>query len=272
MTQPTQPVKTLIPQTAEECKNVTHVNLAGAKHINKKISALLKGPALENLAVLDLSQGKNLKDDCIISCLQKFPTIRKLNLTGCRKITDATLIELAERLKGLTHLKLSVCPQITDKGLDSVVSNCKKLEYLNLTLDFNTCKERYKIEEAFGLASFFGVGEKKTAQVVQGLIDRFVKKKVKDRIEEKTQTNITLEGVQNVVRKCDVLKELFVPCILETKTDLLMIMLDDGKESGKTAQAIRADLSEEVKARGLKVLTYEKDPALVWASPQEWSL
>ena len=264
MTQPTQALRTVIPQ---ECKEVTHVNLADAKHIRRKVKTV-QDLSLENLNILDLSQGKDLKDKDVIACLKKFPTITKLNLTGCRKITDKTLKKISKLLLNLTHLKLSVCPLITDKGLASL-TNCRKLEYLNLTLDFNTCDKRYNVSGILDTASDIGVRPNPLHTVIRQTIKLFIPK-VHKRIEEKTKTEITLEGLQNTIKKCDTLKTLFVPCILETKEDLLKMMKSKGDCLGKTAAKLLENLPDEAISRGLQILDYEQDPSLVWASPQEW--
>ncbi|MBS0655954.1 MAG: hypothetical protein JSR46_09270 [Verrucomicrobia bacterium] len=269
--EPQKGIRLAIPHTAEGCKTVTHVNLVGAKHINKKVQALVDGPALDNLETLDISQGKDLQNRYAIKCLKKFPTITKLNLTGCRKIEDKTLEQIGKLLPNLTHLKLSVCPLITDRGLEALVTGCKKLEYLNLSLDFHTCEERYKVRNFSEVSSSLGIRKEDLVKLTPVVIETFLPK-VWARIQEKTSTQLTLNGLQNIVNKCEALKTLYVPCILESKEDLLTMILEEGNTLGKTAAKVLEELPDEGASKELRILSYEQDPSVVWASTQEWTV
>ena len=83
-----------------------------------------------------------LDDDTFRRFAERFPMLRKVDLTWCCHITDKALDYIAQNCSGLRCLHIKECPMISDEGIRAIAKRCPLLGDLHLerqTLVNNAC-------------------------------------------------------------------------------------------------------------------------------------
>ncbi len=238
-----------------------HEKRAGSNKARDKDIQTLVHVQLPNLTTLDLSGGSKFSEKAIISAI--VPTLRKINLTDCRKITDTTIEKIATTCSKITHLRLSICPKLTDQSLKYLGEHCKELQYLHLAPDFARCLDGKKILESVQQLEI-------TPDVIMQLTPVVLMAigKPYTRAKEKISTLITLQGLKEFVEKCKSLKVLYVPSIKETDSDIVGQLIYKGQNPSPTMLA----LMEMVSTENLQILDYEENPDSTWKTEKVYTV
>jgi hypothetical protein len=115
----------LILTLAAHCTSLESLVISCAGCTDSGIAALAR--VHTNLAELGIRFQTALTDDALRSIAQHLPTLKSLDLSGCRGITDAGVIELARSCTSLKAITLS-STRVTHVGISAIARNCPLLE------------------------------------------------------------------------------------------------------------------------------------------------
>lgn len=73
-----------------------------------------------------------LDDETFRRFAERFPMLRKLDLTWCCRVTDRTLQWIARNCVSLRSLRIKECPMISDDGIRFIAERCRFLDDLHL--------------------------------------------------------------------------------------------------------------------------------------------
>ena len=138
---------------AQQCPNLTHVNLCGANLSNVGLRKLAEGCThlqwvglcrcyevgedglwwlfhrCKDLMYVDLNGNGRVKGPCFHVLTRN---LDKLLLNNCTKLKDVALEKLAQ-IQNLRHLELEGCLAVSDSGIAMLTSGCQMLRVLRLT-------------------------------------------------------------------------------------------------------------------------------------------
>lgn len=118
--------------------NLKHLNLSYTGITDRACDSLAFG-ALPALETLQLAGNPRIRDGGLISLLESYPSIRKLDLEGLTEITNATALALTPLDKdattpghALTHLLLSGVLGIDSTTILNLIKRCDRLYHVEL--------------------------------------------------------------------------------------------------------------------------------------------
>jgi len=114
-----------IASLAENCKNLSHVDMSCCYGLTTNTLASLADRPLEFLSIRSIN----------ISCEFSLPsTLRHLDMSKCVGVTDEHLSPILLSCKNLENLNLADCPDLTDASLDLISTHLRNsLKSLNLS-------------------------------------------------------------------------------------------------------------------------------------------
>lgn len=115
---------------AESCHDLTELRLAHATHLSD-VRVLQRFPhGCPTLRVLDLTGCRQLSDAVMTSVVM--PSLIELHLSQCAALTDRTLFACGSHCPELRVLTLSGLAKLTDTGILSLVEGCPWLRQIDL--------------------------------------------------------------------------------------------------------------------------------------------
>ena len=120
---------------ATGCTMLTRIDLASCQIDDASLAAFAAASTTSMGLVEAILSGNSLLGDAGLLALtmRGCPTLRVMDLSGCKLVTDAAVAAVAARCSRITDLSLVGCKQLTDVALESIAAGLPGLTALALT-------------------------------------------------------------------------------------------------------------------------------------------
>lgn len=110
-------------QTIVISRHMTHIGVA----------AILDGPVQNATQSLSFQHCYKFNMQSLNLALQKFPQLKKLDLSDYCSINDEAIINVCSNCLMLVSIAIKGCNRVSDQAIVTIANNCKSLEYLDIS-------------------------------------------------------------------------------------------------------------------------------------------